>query len=84
MKLRLVVNDEGPTKTVEVHGELTGADLCELDRVCRPSTGLTIELSNLRHLDNVAAVRLREFSVSGAKLVGASPFISMLIEGDRN
>ncbi len=84
MKLRLVVKNEGPTKTVEVHGELVKDALFELERVCRPRTGLVIDLSNLRHVDATAATRLRELSVSGVELVGASHFINMLIEGERD
>lgn len=78
--LRLVVKDEGPDKTVEVHGDLEQESLYELDRECSPRSRLVIDLSNLRHIDSPSAVRLRELSLSGAKLVGASNYVSMLIE----
>ncbi len=84
MKLRLEVKNDGPTRTVEVHGELVKEALPELDRLCRPRAGLVIDLSNLRHVDSHATTRLRELSASGVTLVGASPFISMLIQVDRD
>jgi len=83
MKLRLVVRNEASSKTVEVHGELVREALPEFDSLCRPRAGLIIDLSNVRRVDTAAAARLRELSVSGVALVGASPFISMLIELER-
>lgn len=84
MKLRLVVKNDGPVRTVEVHGELVKEALPELERVCHPRAGLVIDLSNLRHVDSQATTRLRELSASGVKLVGASHFINMLIQVDRD
>jgi hypothetical protein len=73
--LRLVVRND-----VEIHGDLEQKALYELDRECCPSSRLVIDLSNLRHIDTPSAVRLRELSLSGAKLVGASHYVNMLIE----
>ena len=82
MKLRFVVKTEGESRTVEIHGELSVVAVGELNKLCTPKTDLVIDLSHLKHVDEGAAARLRELSLGGVKLAGASPFISMLIDGD--
>jgi anti-anti-sigma regulatory factor len=71
--LRVVGRNDRTGKTVEIHDDLEQEALYELDRECSARSRLVVDLSNLRHLDTPGAVQLRELSLSGSKLVGASP-----------
>jgi anti-anti-sigma regulatory factor len=76
-----MLRHDGPTTVVEVHGELLAAGLTEFDRLCEVDDNLVVDLSNVRHLDSAATIRLREMSSGNVRLVEAPRFIHMMIAG---
>ena len=84
MRLRITVRKEEPVTVVEVHGELLIAGLRELDAACDRRLELVIDLSNVRQVDTPSVAWLRELAADGVKLVGASPYVAMLLESMRS
>ena len=66
---------------IQVDGELTGDGVGELDKVCDGVDGpLTLDLTNLRAADTGGLRRIRELGDKGARLVGVSPYIALLLD----
>jgi len=82
MTLRMVVQPEKGAALLALHGWLSGPEVSEFERV---ATGaplpLRIDLSNLAGADQKGLVALRAQRERGASLVNASPYISILMEG---
>ena len=83
MQLRLSVTETGGSTTVHVDGRLMASGLSELKRLVRGLEGpIVIDLSNLLSADDAGVAELRSLAGRGAKLIGASPYVSLLIGHD--
>jgi hypothetical protein len=75
----LKIGATGPT-TLKLDGTLTGVEGPELQRACGGIKGrLTLDLTDLRSVDRQGAGVLRELRAQGAEIVGASPYIQLLL-----
>ena len=84
MKLRIAQGTarSGITR-IQVDGELVGEGVGELEKVCRAIDGaLELDLANLRVADARGLRRIRALAGQGARLVGVSPYIALLLDGD--
>jgi hypothetical protein len=74
---------EGATVML-VAGGLCGEGVEELNRACRAASGsLRLDLTDLQQADELGLSLLRSLRESGAKLVGVSPFIDLLLQARR-
>lgn len=82
MALRLTVTPKEDLTVIRVDGRLIGDGVAELDRACgaarRP---LVLDLTHLATADAAAVVTLRRLAGDGAHLLGASPYIALLLSG---
>lgn len=77
--MTLKISATGPER-LKLDGELTGDEGPELRRVCAGVKGrLALDLTDLRSVDRQGAVVLRELLEQGAEMVGASPYIRILL-----
>jgi hypothetical protein len=84
MELRLSVTERAGSTTVQVDGRLTASGLSELERLVRGLEGpIVVDLSNLLSADDVGVAELRNLAGRGMKLIGASPYVSLLLGHDR-
>ena len=68
------------SNTVRIEGRLEGEVLAELDRVCRAVPGdLVLDLSALLSADERGLAALRALAAGGARMIGASPYIQLLL-----
>ena len=83
MTLQIVcVRVEGEAR-VELHGRLAGPEIAEFQVACAAQTApLHIDLENLSGASADGILALKEQRARGARLVGASPYIELLL-GDR-
>ena len=81
MTLRIVEATESHEPVIALHGWLSAAEVSEFERAAasggRPPR---IELGQLAGLDAAGARALRAQRERGALLIGASPYIALLIE----
>lgn len=78
--IRITVVREGETSRLAVDGQLVGDDSAELLRVCADLPGpKTLELAGVQFVDGRAASVLRRLQAGGATLVGASPYVRLLL-----
>ena len=83
MALRVTVATKDDSTTVHVDGRLSARDVSELGRVVRDVEGpVVLDLSNLQSADDTGVATLRTLAGQGAQLVGASPYIALLLHGD--
>ena len=83
MALRVTVATKDDATTVYVDGRLSARDVGELGRVVRGVEGLVVlDLSNLQSADDTGVATLRTLAGQGARLVGTSPYIALLLHGD--
>ena len=83
MALRVTVATNDDSTTVHVDGRLSACDVGELGGAVRGVAGRVIlDLSNLQSADDTGVATLRSLAGQGAQLVGASPYIALLLEGD--
>ena len=67
-------------RVVRLEGWLEGESVAELERVMRGGSGpLRLNLCELRSADAAGLVALRALRAGGASLVGASPYIKLLL-----
>ena len=65
---------------IQVDGELVGEGVGELAKVCDAVDGrLGLDLTNLRAADAGGLQQIRTFADRGARLVGVSPYIALLL-----
>ena len=79
--IRITVVQEGERSRLTVDGQLVGDDTAELLRVCEdlPGPKKTIELGGVQFVDGRAASVLRHLQASGVALVGASPYVRLVL-----
>ena len=70
---------------VRIHGRLAGAAVGELQRVCREAPGsLVLDVTYLVSADDLGLATLRGLVGDGAHLGGVSPYLALLLEGERS
>lgn len=72
---------EGESR-IQLHGRLSGPEIAEFQTACaaeRPP--LRIDLENLAGASADGILALKEQRARGARLVGASPYIELLLSG---
>jgi hypothetical protein len=78
--VRISVSTVGDSLVVKVAGALTHEGVAELESVIAPCEGaLRLDLSELRSLDEEGLAALQALGEKGAEIVGASPYIALLI-----
>lgn len=81
MTLRITASGPDLEVTVKLDGRLTGEEAPELQRVCAEGTGpLVLDLTGLQSADREGVNVLRELQAKGAHLIGASPYIQLLLD----
>ena len=80
MTLQIVSRVEDKETVVELHGWLTGLEIAELEGICasRPQP-IRLDLRNLSGASAIGILALKEQQARGAVLVGASPYIELLL-----
>ena len=67
--------------TIKPAGRLLSADTAELMRVCEGcEVPVVIDLSDLTFADDEGAMVLRKLRAGGATLVGARPYVAMVLK----
>ena len=80
MTLRIVMTGPDPPVTVKIEGRLTGEEAAELRRVCAGIDGWPVlDLTDLQSADREGVSVLRELRAKGVRLIGASPYIQILL-----
>ena len=81
MRFRIDIDREEDRTVLRVSGTLRGPAVDELDRVCRQAERpLAVDLCEVMTVDGFGVVLLRELSAKGARLIGASPYVKLLLE----
>jgi hypothetical protein len=81
MRFRIDTDHEEDRTTLKVSGTLRGPAVDELERVCRQADGrLFVDLREVMTVDGFGVVLLNELAAKGARLVGASPYVKLLLE----
>ena len=80
MTFGITSDQESGTQVVRLVGWLEGENVTHLERVVSDTSGpLRLDLTELRSADQDAVKLLRALQASGVSLVGASPFIRLLV-----
>jgi hypothetical protein len=67
---------------IELHGRLSASEIAEFQTACASqSPPLRIDLENLSGASADGILALKEQRARGARLVGASPYIELLLSG---
>jgi hypothetical protein len=81
VELRLTVTRRKRSTVVRVDGRLMIDNLTELREVVGTVSGhAVIDLTNLLSVDDLGIAMLRSLADDGARLVGASPYVALLLE----
>lgn len=81
MTLRIFAEARDRRAVISLHGWLSVAEVGELERVAAEAqTPVTIDLAHLVGVDADGLQALRRQQERGARLVGASPFVELLLE----
>jgi len=81
MTLYIACNSDAGVRVVRIEGWLEGEAVAELERVVSGGSGpLRLDLCELRSADTAGLAALRTLRAAGASLVGASPYIRLLLE----
>ena len=84
MTLRIVQEELERGTMLRVIGDLSGSVLSELEACCRNAKPpLTLDLKGVIAVDESGIVLLRSLSAEGARLAGASPYLSMRLGLER-
>jgi len=85
MTLRIMTTGSNLRATIKIDGRLTGEEGPELRRVCAGASGRpVIDLTDLQSADREGVRVLRALRAKGADLVGASPYIQLLLDRGRH
>jgi hypothetical protein len=84
MELRLTVTVSDTRTVIHADGRLSRLDVGELEAVVRMRSGpVTLDLTNLLSADDAGVAVLRSFSDKDIRLVGVSPYMTLLLKSDR-
>ena len=84
MEFRLTVRVQDTGTVVHADGRLSRRGVGELEALVRAASGpVTFDLTNLFSADDAGVAALRSFVGRGVQLVGASPYITLLLEARR-
>jgi anti-anti-sigma regulatory factor len=79
--LYIACGSDAGVRVVRLEGWLEGEVVAELESVVSGESGpLRLDLSELRSADKAGLDALRALRAAGAALVGASPYIRLLLE----
>ena len=82
MALQVVCRKLESQSVVELHGWLTGPEIEEFEKACAATPQpLLIHLENLAGASPDGVLALKGQRARGARLVGASPYIELLLRG---
>lgn len=81
MTIYISCSSDSGTRTVRIEGWLEGEAVAELERVIieGASGALRLDLSELRSADKAGLAALRAHRAAGGAIVGASPYIKLLL-----
>ena len=72
---------KGSVTTIKADGRLMSGDTAELMRVCEGcDVPVVIDLSDLTFADDEGAEVLKKLRAGGATLVGARPYVAMVLK----
>ncbi len=82
MTVRITPTDTSDDRVLKIDGWLHAPDLPELDSLCAngPRT-LTLDLADLRGVDEAAVGFLRQRRARGARLIGVSAYLALRLDG---
>jgi ABC-type transporter Mla MlaB component len=84
--LRITRQHEPSKITLQLEGRITVGELMSLDEAWRscvsPEHSVVIDLAGVRFVDAAGAAVLRALRQGPVELVGCSPFVRELLEGD--
>ncbi len=81
MTLRIFAEAQDRRAVISLHGWLSAAEVSEVERVADEAQApVTIDLAQLVGVDADGLQALRRQQERGARLVGASPFVELLLE----
>ena len=84
MTLQIVCRTVENGSVIELHGRLSGPEIGEFQGTCAVKPlPLRIELENLSGASADGILALKEQRARGARLVGASPYIELLLGDHR-
>jgi hypothetical protein len=83
MDCRIDVAQQPGFCVVHVAGRLTDAQVPDLLRVCATLVPIRLDLAELDSANAVGVEALRRLRKEGAEIVGAPPFIELLLDGLR-
>ncbi len=82
MKIRIDCHFNGQKKVISIAGRLTETAVGQLQEAFdQIESSLVVDLSNLVYADNEGIDILRAIIDKGAQVIGASPFIALLLGG---
>ncbi len=80
MTIYISCTSDSGTRIVRLEGWLEGESVAEFERVTEGGSGtLRLDLSELRSADKAGLTALRAHRAAGASIVGASPYIKLLL-----
>jgi hypothetical protein len=80
MTIYIGCSSDSGIRVVRLEGWLEGEAVAELERVIEGGAGaLRLDLSELRSADKAGLTALRAHRAAGASIVGASPYIKLLL-----
>jgi len=81
--IRITATVRGGVTTIKVDGRLMSEDTEELMRVCEGcDVPVVIDLSDLTFADDEGVEVLKKLRAGGATLVGARPYVAMVLKGE--
>lgn len=82
MTLQIVSVRAAGEARIELHGRLSGPEIAEFQAACAAQAPpLHIDLENLSGASPDGILALKEQRARGARLIGASPYIELLLSG---
>ena len=81
MTIHISCSSDSGIRIVRIEGWLEGDAVGELERVIDgASENIRLDLSELRSADKAGLAALRAHRAAGGSIVGASPYINLLLE----
>ena len=83
VRLKITTTAAGTVTTIKIEGELLREGVSELDTACGSVDGpISLDLSDLATTDAEGMQALKKLLATGAQLLGASPYIKLLLESE--